>query len=598
MAFALSPVLVLRGGSAAFLLGCYLASLLGVKLLVKKMISLGFPYPDSINAFHMAGVVLVTLTTQLSYTSCRSSTVTVTGGSESGHDPPRAQCGWATEAMEVLPIALLSGLSLITGPSPRGLAYGTPSLTMIHAHVPLFTYAYELFKQKRQMDSRSILAVLLACGGSAFCVQGELLLGLSIPVTVSSALLAASSATLRAVRGVWQEELTRRSRRSPMRVVLWSSVWCLFLSCIFMCYNDGLAAFRALGTASVELKLMFAGSMVASIGLNALSQAFLHEMIMPYQYLGIILLAIGTFVSKVDAHEKEAAPGPNLDDFLHRKPGQIERAVAGRRSGGTGPANTTAVCLYVNMAKLAEALRPPASSSGESRATTASGVPGSRLDSRASSITSNVLPSGTVELPTILPNVELPQLVEQTSRETSKTIDAPSPPRCSREASKSQVPEDPAEAEEIRSDPVSDSLTATVGLDRSPPAEASKGAVSSQPAKASRGVASSPDAALDVPSADSYRTEGGLTQLPRQKSEAKPMTRPERPNAGSRSATRASPERVAERKPESLLGGWRGGQWAFSMFTAKLKEGMIMHDHWALGTATSEAFVLYTILCT
>lgn len=34
-----------------------------------------------------------------------------------------------------------------------------------------------------------------------------------------------------------------------------------------------------------------------------------------------------------------------------------------------------------------------------------------------------------------------------------------------------------------------------------------------------------------------------------------------RPNAGSRSATRASPERVAERKPESLLGGWRGGQW-------------------------------------
>ena len=37
---------------------------------------------------------------------------------------------------------------------------------------------------------------------------------------------------------------------------------------------------------------------------------------------------------------------------------------------------------------------------------------------------------------------------------------------------------------------------------------------------------------------------------------------------------------------------------AFSMFTAKLKEGMIMHDHWALGTATSEAFVLYTILCT
>ncbi|CAK9071089.1 unnamed protein product [Durusdinium trenchii] len=355
MAFALSPVLVLRGGSAAFLLGCYLASLLGVKLLVKKMISLGFPYPDSINAFHMAGVVLVTLITQLSYTSCRSSTVTVTGGSESGHDPPRAQCGWATEAMEVLPIALLSGLSLITGPSPRGLAYGTPSLTMIHAHVPsevpLFTYAYELFKQKRQMDSRSILAVLLACGGSAFCVQGvswqtELLLGLSIPVTVSSALLAASSATLRAVRGVWQEELTRRSRRSPMRVVLWSSVWCLFLSCIFMCYNDGLAAFRALGTASVELKLMFAGSMVASIGLNvsqilvvkrmgallqsiignlhvilllALSQAFLHEMIMPYQYLGIILLAIGTFVSKVDAHEKEAAPGPNLDDFLHRK---------------------------------------------------------------------------------------------------------------------------------------------------------------------------------------------------------------------------------------------------------------------------------------
>ena len=49
-----------------------------------------------LQAFHMAGVVLVTLITQLSYTSCRSSTVTVTGGSESGHDPPRAQCGWVT----------------------------------------------------------------------------------------------------------------------------------------------------------------------------------------------------------------------------------------------------------------------------------------------------------------------------------------------------------------------------------------------------------------------------------------------------------------------------------------------------------------------
>ncbi|CAK9006039.1 unnamed protein product [Durusdinium trenchii] len=166
----------------------------------------------------------------------------------------------------------------------------------------------------------------------------------------------------------------------------------------------------------------------------------------------------------------------------------------------------------------AEALRPPASSSGESRATTASGVPGSRLDSRASSITSNVLPSGTVELPTILPNVELPQLVEQTSRETSKTIDAPSPPRCSREASKSQVPEDPAEAEEIRSDPVSDSLTATVGLDRSPPAEASKGAVSSQPAKASNIAPSPPEAnpGRDV-SPPAEASKGAVSSCPQQK---------------------------------------------------------------------------------
>jgi len=302
MFLAISPIVVYKGYLAVLLLACYLISLTLVKLLVKKAITLGFPYPDSITAIHMSVVCLVAL--------C--------------FERPRRE-----EAWEVLPISLVSGVSLLA--NNTALLYGGVAfVSMVHANVPFFTFAYELFKGRRSINFRSSCAVLLVCAGSAFCLSGEetvvALSGLkssSLPLAISFAVI---SSVFRSVRGVWQEELVCVSL-TPMRLIFWNSVWSLIISGALMSCNEGLAAFRYLMVAPMEAKTALLGSTVAGVGLNitqvlavkelgalmqsiagnlnlilviALSQAWLYEQVAPFQYFGALLLACGTFVQKAE----------------------------------------------------------------------------------------------------------------------------------------------------------------------------------------------------------------------------------------------------------------------------------------------------------
>lgn len=56
MLLAISPIVARQGVWAVILVAAYLASLTLVKLLVKRTITLGFPYPDSITALHMSAI--------------------------------------------------------------------------------------------------------------------------------------------------------------------------------------------------------------------------------------------------------------------------------------------------------------------------------------------------------------------------------------------------------------------------------------------------------------------------------------------------------------------------------------------------------------
>lgn len=303
MLLAISPIVARQGVWAVILVAAYLASLTLVKLLVKRTITLGFPYPDSITALHMSAISLVACT----------------------FERPHREEAWV-----VLPISLVRGFSLLA--NNTALLYGGVAfVSMIHANVPFFTFSYELMKGRRGVDLRSAAAVLLVCVGSAFCISGEDSLSMtkasSLPLAIG---FATASAMLRSVRGVWQEELVCESL-TPMRLVFWNGIWSLLISIPLAAFSEGFKALPQLYMVSFEAKMALLGSTVAGVLLNitqvlavkelgalmqsivgnlnlilviALSQAWLHEEVALFQHFGIILLATGTFVNHVEPKKK------------------------------------------------------------------------------------------------------------------------------------------------------------------------------------------------------------------------------------------------------------------------------------------------------
>eukprot|EP00913_Durusdinium_trenchii_P003010 g2782.t1 len=339
---AISPIAYHEGVSAFVLLVSYLSAVTLVKVFVKQSIDLGYPFPNTITAMHMLAVCIVTLI----------------------FERPSMD-----EALKVLPISVLNGLSLLTNNSAF-LYGGVAFVSMIAANVPFMTFSLELLKGKRSLNFASAFSVGLVCAGSVCCVQGE------VNVSLAAFVLATVSALLRAARGVWQHELVSVSL-SPLRLVFWNGFWsgCITLvilgpnrngilngpamSSICLCLvlfviqrsfvtppellvlrpsmssqlfrmmaasKEGLEGLRSLRTVSTNAQIGLLSSIVAAVCLNitqwyamkavgalmasiignlnlilviALSIAWLHEQVTPWQFLGVLLLATGTFANKM-----------------------------------------------------------------------------------------------------------------------------------------------------------------------------------------------------------------------------------------------------------------------------------------------------------
>ncbi|CAL1152387.1 unnamed protein product [Cladocopium goreaui] len=283
----------------------YLTSLVSVKVFVKETINQGFPYPESITAMHMLGVCLVT------------------GSLQRPH---------IKEALAVLPISLLHGASLMT--NNTALLYGGVAfVSMISANIPFIIFLLEVGKKKRTMDCASVAAVLLVCCGSIFCVYGE------PAASVSAFLLASASALLGAMRAVWQHEVVVISL-SPLNMVFWNGFWSFCISVLLIASNERTKAFRSLPGASSDAKWALLASAVTAVVLNitqwyavqklgalmqsmignlnlilvmALSGAYLQEHVTFAQYVGVLLLSLGTFWNKAREIMKEQAEQGSQD---------------------------------------------------------------------------------------------------------------------------------------------------------------------------------------------------------------------------------------------------------------------------------------------
>mmetsp|Transcript_31183 Transcript_31183/g.72049 ORF Transcript_31183/g.72049 Transcript_31183/m.72049 type:complete len:463 (-) Transcript_31183:68-1456(-) len=295
---AISPIAVKEGVRPFCTVVIYLACLSLVKMYVKATMNAGFGYPDSITATHMLCTAFV---------ACL-------------FERPRL-----TEAWVVLPISVVNGASLLTNNTAM-LYGGVAFVSMVSSCTPMFTFMLELFKRRRSLDFLTAFSVLLVCAGSAFCVRGEK------AASLLSLVFACAGSLLRAMRGVWQHELLSISV-SPMRMVFWSGFWSFWITLSMVFANEKGEALEHFSNASNEAKVSFFFSIISAIALNisqcyavkqlgallqsivgnlnlilviVLSQAWLHEKVTPWQYVGVTLLAAGTFFNKYGDMQRKA----------------------------------------------------------------------------------------------------------------------------------------------------------------------------------------------------------------------------------------------------------------------------------------------------
>lgn len=302
---AISPILLKEGVKAFATVVTYLSCLTLVKIFVKETMNFGLNCPDFITMTHMFWSATAAFILE------RPST---------------------TEALAVLPISIVNGISLLLN-NTAFLFGGVAFISMVACIAPILTFILATARSRRQVEFRSLVCVVLVVLGGILCVHGEKV------ATVLAFILASSAAFFRACRSVLQEDLLTVTV-SPLRLVFWSSFWS-FLCMIpitAMCEGGkGFSEFASMppkGRASFLLSILAActlnisqcfaikqiGALMQNIvgNLNlilviVLSQAWLHESVTMWQYTGVLLLVAGTFINKMvdkrgDTRKEEQLP--------------------------------------------------------------------------------------------------------------------------------------------------------------------------------------------------------------------------------------------------------------------------------------------------
>jgi len=288
---AISPILIREGFKAFAIVVTYLSCLTLVKMYVKETMNSGLNCPDFITMTHMFSSAIAAFMLE------RPST---------------------KEAMAVLPISAVNGISLLLN-NTAFLYGGVAFISMVSCTTPIFTFILEMVRSKRALEFRSSASVLLVVLGAILCVHGE-------KVAAVLAFVLASAATFfRASKSVLQQDLLT-VKVTPLNLVFWSSLWSFLFMIPIMVVNEGSKGFyefedlphhgktellmSILAACTLNISQCFAikqlGALMQSIvgNLNlilviVLSQAWLHESVSMWQYVGVCLLAGGTFMNKM-----------------------------------------------------------------------------------------------------------------------------------------------------------------------------------------------------------------------------------------------------------------------------------------------------------
>ena len=296
---SICPIAVKEGIRPFITVVVYLACLSLVKMWVKEAMNNGFPYPETITAVHMLSTSLAA--------ACL--------------ERPKL-----SEALMVLPISVVNGASLLT--NNTALLYGGVAfVSMVSSCTPMFTFFMELLRRRRSLDFLTAFSVVLVCCGSTCCVRGEKM------ASIFAFGFASMAACLRAMKSVWQHELLTVSV-SPLRLVFWSGFWSFFITIFMVSLTEGTQGIRHFGALKPEAQSAFGCSIASAVALNisqcfavkqlgalmqsivgnlnliliiALSQAWLQEKVTIWQYVGVLLLAVGTFTNKYGDLQLKAA---------------------------------------------------------------------------------------------------------------------------------------------------------------------------------------------------------------------------------------------------------------------------------------------------
>eukprot|EP00440_Ansanella_granifera_P006872 gb/GFBE01007447.1/.p1 GENE.gb/GFBE01007447.1/~~gb/GFBE01007447.1/.p1 ORF type:complete len:418 (+),score=60.94 gb/GFBE01007447.1/:1-1254(+) len=291
MLLAISPLAFQKGLGSFVTAAIYLVSLSVVKVLVKTSEESGFAVPYSLTLLHMLTTAAVS--------ACMGK--------------PKM-----SEAMQVLPVGLSVGSSLLC--NNTALLYGGVAfIAMVGCSTPAVTFFLQLIFGRASFSMKTLMPILVVCGGSVLCVTGE------TTATVLGFILGGLAAVLRAVKAVMIHECLLKDVPA-ISVVFWSAAWTVIMALPLAIFFEGRTVMMDFRTASAGGVQAMLASAVAATCLNIsqcytvktvgplhlniignlnllvvimIAVSFLHETVAPLQFVGIGLLVTGAIFSRV-----------------------------------------------------------------------------------------------------------------------------------------------------------------------------------------------------------------------------------------------------------------------------------------------------------
>lgn len=230
-------------------------------------------------------------------------------------------CAWTRPSLrnapKVLPVALCTALSLLF--NNLALMFGGVAfVSMLACSTPAITCAMEALTGRRAVTWKMSTAVTLVCLGSSLCVSGE------AAFSWRTCIFALMAATLRSSKTIWQHDMLEM-HICPLNLTAWTGIWASLIMVPLVARHEGVDAIRGLQSAPHHARVALALSTVIAVILNfvqvtallqlgtmlqqavgnlqlvlvmVLACASLHEVVMPMQWLGVLLLVIGALLTK------------------------------------------------------------------------------------------------------------------------------------------------------------------------------------------------------------------------------------------------------------------------------------------------------------